>query len=83
LGIGIKTDAAGIGILASSDVSVQNRIIPAPDSVPLFWYRTGSGIGILVHRDDWMPDSPAFPAFTKTVRRRKWSGHFDIYHLSL
>ncbi len=46
MGIGIKADAAGMGIPAS-DISVRYRIIPVPECVPLFGYRTGSGITIL------------------------------------
>jgi hypothetical protein len=48
MGIGIKVDAAGIGIPASY-ISVRYRSIPVPDWDPLFRYRTGSGIGISVH----------------------------------
>ncbi len=43
LGIGIKADAAGIGIQAY-DIKVRYRSIPVQDWVPLFRYRTGSGI---------------------------------------
>jgi hypothetical protein len=48
MGIGIEVDAAVIGISASC-VSVRYRSIPVQDWVPLFRYRTGSGIGIFVH----------------------------------
>jgi hypothetical protein len=33
----------------ASYISVRYRSIPAPDWVPLFRYRTGSGIGFFVH----------------------------------
>ncbi len=48
LGIVIEVDAAGIGIPASY-ISVRYRSIPLPDWVPLFRYRTGSGIVISDH----------------------------------
>jgi len=43
LGIGIKADAAGIGIPASN-ISVQYQRILLPDWVSLFQYRNDSGI---------------------------------------
>ncbi len=46
LGIGIEVNATCIGIPAYW-ISVRYRSIPVPDRVPLFQYRTGSGIGIL------------------------------------
>jgi hypothetical protein len=48
MGIGIKSDAAVIGIPVS-DISVRHLSFPVPDWVPLFRYRTGTGIGILFH----------------------------------
>ncbi len=56
MGIGIKPDAAVIGIPVS-DISVRYRSIPVPDWVPLLRYRTGTDIGILFHLvPDW-PDA--------------------------
>jgi hypothetical protein len=71
LGIGINAEAAGIGIPAS-DISVPYLNIPGPEWVPLFWYRIGSGIGILCPVPDW-PDAgqSGISAFTKTVYWRK------------
>ncbi len=45
LGIGIKADAAGIGIPASI-ISVRYQINPVLDWFTLFRYRTDSGIDI-------------------------------------
>jgi hypothetical protein len=50
LGIGIKADAAGIGIPAS-DISFRYRSIPVQDWVPLFCYRIGSGICNIFYSD--------------------------------
>ncbi len=44
----VEGDAAGIGIPASC-ILVRYRSITEPDWVPLFRYRTGSGIHIFVH----------------------------------
>jgi hypothetical protein len=47
LDIGIKADAAGIGIRHLNPVPEH----PVHDRIPLFMYRTGSGIGIPLHSD--------------------------------
>jgi hypothetical protein len=61
-----------IGIKAYS-ISVRCRNIPVPDWLPLFWYRTGSGIGILVHsRADWTDAGQSgIPAFVKHFAKVK------------
>ncbi len=48
LGIGIESNAAGVGI-PSSSISVRYRSIPVPDWIPVFRHRTASGIGIFIH----------------------------------
>jgi hypothetical protein len=48
MGVGIDTNAAGIGIPAPS-ILVRYRSIPVPGRDPLFRYRTDFGIGIFIH----------------------------------
>jgi len=80
-GICTNAEAAGIGIPAS-DTSVQNVSIPGPEWVPLFWHRTGSGIGILsvryrTHRI--AGHHSGIPAFTKTAYKERKGYTLHVY----
>ncbi len=62
-----------------SGISARFRSIPVLDSVPLFRYRTGSGLAFLFRfRSDHIPDSLAFKKLYKGGRKSPWPSKLPV-----